>query len=684
MPARINPYDRTAPPGARMSPRHDTPEPAGALAQAQALENSGIFAPLAGASGLSSSATINAATSSGVRPGRSAGLARRSISVSTAPGLRQMALMPCSRPSTAIASVRPMTPYLDTLYAASPGNFSVAYTPDSDAMFTIRPSPAGTMAANAARQHRNMPVRLTSSVSRHMADVVSPNGAGVSTPAAQTRALSWPVAVASANRRSTAVSSLTSVGTGVAWPPASLIRPATSCRARWSLAASTTWAPAAATAAAVAAPIPRLAPVTTASRPASQCRSAISHPPVQALVSVKAQLQVKLALGVLAAGRPRNLGYLRHRIAGGQDVVGRYQETSYAVQDHLAEAAAPERDNGSPARLRLGGGQPEGLVPAGRIQHYGRPGHGLPQRGPGHCLVDGHARPASPRVDLLPAVSGVVDVAVDVDRYPGRAGDIDGLGRPLLRAQPAREQRALPGRPRPGNDARGRVGRQDRVHGDDSAPGAGLEVRYDGHGRRPASPTGMAQRRRHSLVRRQVERVHHGCLQHCREPDGGRVEGMIVDHVVLDHLHGQVGGGESGLGGGRRSGLFWLACRWPERAVERSRQGLRIDSGVDYLDARDLRSGGGIDVHLVAPAGQPAGQVGHERLRAAALRLADGRHQRRHDRDLHPALAGAFGGVAPPGRHSTLKARSRGGLRPSTSKGTLRSPRRRTASAALG
>ena len=74
-----------------------------------------MFAPLAGAIGLSSSATISSATSPGVRPGRSAGLARRSIWVSTAPGLRQMALMPCSLPSTAIASVRPMTPYLDTL-----------------------------------------------------------------------------------------------------------------------------------------------------------------------------------------------------------------------------------------------------------------------------------------------------------------------------------------------------------------------------------------------------------------------------------------------------------------------------------------------------------------------------------------------------------------------------------------
>src|SRR5262249_35357151 len=93
-------------------------------------------------------------------------------------------------------------------------------------------------------------------------------------------------------------------------------------------------------------------------------------------------------------------------------------------------------------------------------------------------------------------------------------------------------------------------------------------------------------------------------------------------------------------------------------------------SGVDHLDPWDLRSGGGVDVHVVAPAGQAAGQVGHERLRAAALGLPDGRHQRRHDRDLHPA--------------STLKARSRGGLMPMSSKGTFREPRRRTPPATLG
>src|SRR5216683_1521985 len=60
--------------------------------------------------------------------------------------------------------------------------------PDSEAILTIRPSPAARMAVNAARPHRNEPVRLTPIVSSQMSNVVSPKGADVSTPAAQTRA----------------------------------------------------------------------------------------------------------------------------------------------------------------------------------------------------------------------------------------------------------------------------------------------------------------------------------------------------------------------------------------------------------------------------------------------------------------------------------------------------------------
>src|SRR5580704_248720 len=114
---------------------------------------------------------------------------------------------------------------------------------------------------------------------------------------------------------------------------------------------------------------------------------------------------------------------------------------------------------------------------------------------------------------------------------------------------------------------------------------------------------------------------------------GGRVEGVIVDHVVPDHPDGRVRGGESGLGRRRRCRRRF-ARGW-SGPVQRARQKPGIDSGVDHLDPRDLRSGGGVDVYLVPPPRQAEGQIGHECLRATALRLADGRHQRRHDGDLH-------------------------------------------------
>src|SRR6516162_5860893 len=105
-------------------------------------------------------------------------------------------------------------------------------------------------------------------------------------------------------------------------------------------------------AAAVAAPIPRLAPVTTASRSAShlageappgeRCATSLTgHSPVETLMRVQAQFQVKPALGVLAAGRPRNPGGPGHRLGRGPDIIGRHQETSHTIHDHLTEPAAP-------------------------------------------------------------------------------------------------------------------------------------------------------------------------------------------------------------------------------------------------------------------------------------------------------------------------------------------------------
>ena len=75
-------------------------------------------------------------------------------------------------------------------------------------------------------------------------------------------------------------------------------------------------------------------------------------------------------------------------------------------------------------------------------------------------------------------------------------------------------------------------------------------------------------------------------------------------------------------------------------------------------------------MNVVSPADQAAGQVGHEGLRSALLRFADGRNERGHDGDLH--------------RGSILKARSRGGLMLRISNGTRRLPRCLISSTASG
>src|SRR5262245_46716407 len=236
-------------------------------------------------------------------------------------------------------------------------------------MVTIRPSPTRRMAVNAARQQRNEPVRLTRSVCSQISGVVSANGTDSSTAAAQTRAETGPTAAAASKRRSTSAALLTSVRTAMASPSASRIRPATPARAAASRAASTTRAPTAARASAVAAPMPRLAPVTTASRPASQWpRSSADRgcaprsppgrplplgsltcgaddPSVKLLMSVQTPFQVEMALGVPAAGRARDAGDVPYALRGGPQVVGRDQEAGYPVIYDLAEPAAAERDH---------------------------------------------------------------------------------------------------------------------------------------------------------------------------------------------------------------------------------------------------------------------------------------------------------------------------------------------------
>src|ERR1700689_3740417 len=119
---------------------------------------------------------------------------------------------------------------------------------------------------------------------------------------------------------------------------------------------------------AVAAPIPRLAPVTSAMRPASQCPGspagggpgiAAADSPVELLVSIQAPFQVEMRFGMVAACCPGYPFRVPDAICGGVDVVRRDQEASHAVHDYLGQPAAPESDDGRPACLRVGRGHAE-------------------------------------------------------------------------------------------------------------------------------------------------------------------------------------------------------------------------------------------------------------------------------------------------------------------------------------
>src|SRR5258708_3936601 len=345
-------------------------------------------------------------------------------------------------------------------------------------MLTIRPPPA-RIAMNASRQQRNEPVRFTPSVCPQISEVVSVNGADVRTPAAQTRAASGPFVATSAKTRLTSRSSLTSAAAAVASPPLSRIEAASDSSVRSSRATSTTRAPAPASASAVAAPIPRLAPVTSAIRPARQWgRSGTACGPgtsprdslVQRFRGIDRRSEVELALGVHGALRGREPGGPPYRLGCRPDVARLDEEARHLVDHHLRERAAPKRHHRGAARLRLGGDHPERLIPAGGTQHDRCTRHRLPELRSRNARAYQHIPIAAPRIDPLAGVAVVVAVAEQLERDTRRAGDLDRLGGAFLGAEPACKDRPLAGEGRERDVARRHQRRQDRIDLDKPAP----------------------------------------------------------------------------------------------------------------------------------------------------------------------------------------------------------------------
>ena len=72
--------------------------------------------------------------------------------------------------------------------------------------------------------------------------------------------------------------------------------------------------------------------------------------------------------------------------------------------------------------------------------------------------------------------------------------------------------------------------------------------------------------------------------------------------------------------------------------VEKAGKGGGVDPRIDHGDAGNLGAGRGIDMNLVATGLQARGEVGHDCLGTAELRLPDGCHEWRHNGDAHQGM----------------------------------------------
>src|SRR5690349_7359956 len=215
--------------------------------------------------GLVTAHTTASATSSArimsrrlVKPGFESGSISSQISVSTGPGEISVARTPVPDNSERITSCMPRRPYLLAAYAVEPGNPTWS---DTEPIVTRWPLPFFLRCGTNARASKNGPVRLTARVLAKAASVVSSIAFTKKTPALLTTMSGAPKsrttrAIAPSIEPASAISTGMSVCRSA--------EPSTSERAM-----RTTCAPAARSSSATASPIPRDAPVTTATFPAS-------------------------------------------------------------------------------------------------------------------------------------------------------------------------------------------------------------------------------------------------------------------------------------------------------------------------------------------------------------------------------------------------------------------------------
>ncbi len=153
--------------------------------------------------------------------------------------------------------------------------------PAIDAMWTILPQRRATMPGTNACAQRNGPVAFTAKSRFHSSSPTRASGAELAMPALDTRMSTVPKrAPAAACRRAIESASETSQGTASALAPVWRISSATASISSALRAATITRAPASASSRAVAAPMPRPPPVTSATLPSRSICIVRRAPPV--------------------------------------------------------------------------------------------------------------------------------------------------------------------------------------------------------------------------------------------------------------------------------------------------------------------------------------------------------------------------------------------------------------------
>ena len=209
----------------------------------------------------------------GMPPGVGSGPVWRRTSVANRPGAITWTRTPEPVTSSARASLKPMTPNFEAQYGASK---AIPWRPDFDDTFRMSPRPARSIAGSTARLARKVPRRFVSTTSSHSgqascATVRKVAPAARRMPAACTRMSMRPCRsrVAAAMRAMSPSARTSSGSTSGAAAPASTTAAAVSVRRLASRPTSTGIAPARASETQVSRPMPLLAPVTIATRPAS-------------------------------------------------------------------------------------------------------------------------------------------------------------------------------------------------------------------------------------------------------------------------------------------------------------------------------------------------------------------------------------------------------------------------------